>query len=220
MKFGEWTPRPGYLPALSIRQPWAYLIAHGLKDIENRDWPTSYRGSVLIHAGQQFDKDFPYERVASILKRGGKTEILRLRQYQHGGIIGIATLVDVVQSSNSPWFCGPYGFVFKDARPLPFTPCKGALGLFSVRLNVDELAKQQSEQNTMSNHNVGDPVYAEIKNKRYAATVTDVSQNFGYKVELEVPNPFNPGQTLKTKHPQWLPYTKLCSRKVVKGAKQ
>ena len=30
--------------ALSIRQPWAWLIVNGYKDIENRDWKTHYRG--------------------------------------------------------------------------------------------------------------------------------------------------------------------------------
>ncbi len=30
--------------ALSIRQPWAWLIIHACKDVENRDWPTRVRG--------------------------------------------------------------------------------------------------------------------------------------------------------------------------------
>lgn len=38
------------MKALSIKQPWASLIAHGIKDIENRTWATKYRGKVLIHA--------------------------------------------------------------------------------------------------------------------------------------------------------------------------
>lgn len=32
------------LPILSIRQPWAWLIVNGYKDIENRTWPTHFRG--------------------------------------------------------------------------------------------------------------------------------------------------------------------------------
>lgn len=35
---------------LSVRQPFAHLIVAGVKDVENRDWPTSYRGTLLIHA--------------------------------------------------------------------------------------------------------------------------------------------------------------------------
>ena len=38
-----------------------------------------------------------------------------------GGIIGMVDLVDVVETSKSPWFIGPYnGFVLKNPRPLPF----------------------------------------------------------------------------------------------------
>ena len=32
--------------ALSIKQPWSWLIVHGHKDIENRDWSTQLRGRV------------------------------------------------------------------------------------------------------------------------------------------------------------------------------
>ncbi len=43
------------MKALSIRQPWAWLIANGYKDIENRSWRTNFRGEFLIHAGKKFD---------------------------------------------------------------------------------------------------------------------------------------------------------------------
>ncbi len=39
------------MKALTIRQPWASLIAHGVKTIETRSWKTSYRGPIAIHAG-------------------------------------------------------------------------------------------------------------------------------------------------------------------------
>jgi hypothetical protein len=38
------------MKALSIKQPWASLIAHGIKDIENRNWRTHFRGKIYIHA--------------------------------------------------------------------------------------------------------------------------------------------------------------------------
>lgn len=40
------------LPALSIRQPWAWSIVTVGKDIENRCWRTKYRGDFLIHAAK------------------------------------------------------------------------------------------------------------------------------------------------------------------------
>jgi len=45
---------------------------------------------------------------------------------------GEAEIVDVVRQSGSPWFFGPLGFVLKNARPLPFMPCRGQLGFFDV----------------------------------------------------------------------------------------
>ena len=35
---------------LSLRQPYAYLVTRGTKNIENRSRPTRYRGPFLVHA--------------------------------------------------------------------------------------------------------------------------------------------------------------------------
>ena len=44
------------MKALTIKQPWATLIALGEKKIETRSWSTKYRGPLLIHAGKSVDK--------------------------------------------------------------------------------------------------------------------------------------------------------------------
>ena len=36
--------------SLSIKQPYASLIAHNIKNIENRTWKTHFRGRIYIHA--------------------------------------------------------------------------------------------------------------------------------------------------------------------------
>lgn len=38
------------MKALSIRQPWAWLILHGGKDMENRSRRTHMRGRICVHA--------------------------------------------------------------------------------------------------------------------------------------------------------------------------
>ncbi len=38
------------MKALSLHQPWASLIAEGMKTIETRPWATKYRGPLAIHA--------------------------------------------------------------------------------------------------------------------------------------------------------------------------
>jgi hypothetical protein len=50
---------------------------------------------------------------------------------ERGGIIGEAEITDCVDHHNSPWFTGPFGYVLANARPLPFIPCRGMLGLFT-----------------------------------------------------------------------------------------
>ena len=47
---------------ITIKQPWASLIVHGIKDIENRTWPCpdKYIGQkILIHASLKPDRE-PY----------------------------------------------------------------------------------------------------------------------------------------------------------------
>lgn len=39
--------------ALTLHQPWASLVALGVKTVETRSWATSYRGRLLIHAGRR-----------------------------------------------------------------------------------------------------------------------------------------------------------------------
>lgn len=114
---------------LSIRQPWAWLIVNGLKDIENRRWPTLVRGQILIHAGKEMThQDYlDCAKFCAPLHLGLPLEHI----LQRGGIVGFARLVGCVRDSDSPWFTGPYGFKFKNAWPLPFTPCKGELGFFT-----------------------------------------------------------------------------------------
>ena len=125
------------MKALSIRQPWAWLIVHGHKDIENRAWPTKFRGRIYVHAGKAFDYDgFNYLcRNAYLLKGVNLEAFVSLALYPPLGIIGEVDIVDCVTQSDSPWFVGPYGLVLRN--PVAYTepiPMKGRLGLFEVEM--------------------------------------------------------------------------------------
>jgi hypothetical protein len=113
--------------ALSIRQPWAWLIVHGYKDVENRTWPTRRRGPFLVHAGKTLDHE-GYEFVEA---EWSHIWMPAPKDLELGGIVGRATLTDCVHIHPSPWFSGPCGFVLADAEPLPFQPCRGMLGFFT-----------------------------------------------------------------------------------------
>lgn len=108
--------------ALSIKQPYPHHIFHDGKDVENRDWPTKGRGWFLIHAGVS----------KSELDREDEADMAMPR----GGIVGAARIVDCVTDMDSVWFFGRYGFVLRDAIPIPLVPCKGMLGFFSPPAEV------------------------------------------------------------------------------------
>ena len=128
--------------ALSIRQPWAFLIVNGFKDIENRDWRTNYRGPVLIHAGAKMERDALADLYAGRHPvTGAPFEAARAHPAWSdlfsgrlcGGLVGTADVYDCVEASASPWFVGDYGFAMRGAMPLPFLASKGALGFYKAR---------------------------------------------------------------------------------------
>ncbi len=116
------------MKALSIQQPWAWLIVNRHKPVENRGWPTAIRGQVLIHAGQKFDQA-GYELVRDCYP---EIEMPAPTEFPRGGIVGAASITDCVTYLKSSWFTGRYGFLLDDARPLPFVPYRGQLGFFNV----------------------------------------------------------------------------------------
>lgn len=101
------------MKCISVRQPWASLIVKGYKDVENRTWPTSYRGPLLIHAGIANPKHgkawWAIDRAIDALPHEAKAwaylawMALRCGQEPLGAIIGQVELVDCVQGHGSKW---------------------------------------------------------------------------------------------------------------------
>lgn len=123
------------MKALSVKQPWAWLIAANYKDIENRRWATSFRGRIYIHAGLRFDnKSLRSAQVKTkgLLDEQAKMVVVDLaRSWKTSAIIGEVDIVDCVTRSESPWFTGPYGFVL--ANPALYDepiPCLGKTYFF------------------------------------------------------------------------------------------
>ncbi len=139
--------------ALSVRQPWAWLIMYAGKDVENRSWRTDYRGEILIHAGKRWDNDirvgtkniylYALENLLDdhglsfdFLKRwaaANKRQTLA-DAFQLGGVIGKVEIVDCVQNHESQWAVdGQWHWVLANPQPLDFYLCKGRLGLFDIK---------------------------------------------------------------------------------------
>ncbi len=126
--------------ALSLKQPWAALLAHGRKTIEVRRWPTARRGYVLIHAARVSDeRREAWARVPPELEAEARIT---------GGIVGAGELTgcltyrtledfkeDQARHLNElSWFQGPvlYGFTFEKLTPLPFRKYPGWMRFFPV----------------------------------------------------------------------------------------
>lgn len=134
--------------ALSIRQPWAWLIVHGHKDVENRSWPTSYRGPLIIHASATVARSY-YEEAAAEVERSFGITVPPLAQIERGGVVGMADLVDCVHKSESRWWIpDSCAFVLANARPLPFKPYRGALSFFHIPAAELGLAAHIAEETT------------------------------------------------------------------------
>jgi hypothetical protein len=117
---------------ISIKRPWAGLIVKGIKPVENRNWYTSYRGPLLIHASQSWDED----GVQWILSKFPElTDFIRHTIHRKGELIGQAELIACVKYYRSEWFFGPYGFVFANAVEFSESiPYRGRLGIFEVKI--------------------------------------------------------------------------------------
>lgn len=146
------------LRILTVRQPWAWAIIHGGKDVENRvrniagDW----RGKIAIHVGLQVEGSPLDRRVA---EAAGALSRAKSPAMQHvvsqigmpdlpgwkvppfygnrGAIIGVVDLVDVHHLDSAACYDdteyaedGMYHLILKNPRPLAEPiPYRGALGL-------------------------------------------------------------------------------------------
>lgn len=134
------------MKCLTICQPYAELIARGDKLVENRTWPTSHRGPLLIHAGK------------SRKWLSGDNYGIAIDSMVFGAIIGVCELRDCLAVyagpdtlrfddaavvRRHPWLTqhrhveGPWCWVLQECRrfetPIPY---RGAQGLFNVPMEV------------------------------------------------------------------------------------
>jgi hypothetical protein len=120
--------------ALSVRRPWAWAIVSGYKDVENRSWPTDYRGTLLIHAGQRVDR--------AGLDRLDLLGHAYPEDLTVGALVGTVEVVDCIPDSDSEW-AEPGAWHWVLSRPTEFkTPiaCLGRLKLFAPDVSRRRLA--------------------------------------------------------------------------------
>jgi hypothetical protein len=134
---------------LTVRQPWAWAIIHGGKNVENRtqNIAGSYRGPVAIHAGRGWSHQGAFDqRVlgavcetnhidAPIVEAQGYLEPDMDEFHPSGVVIGVVDLVDVDRLPEplcSPWAMDDHHhLVLRNPRALAVPiPAKGRLGLW------------------------------------------------------------------------------------------
>lgn len=124
-------------------EPFATLIAHGVKTIETRSWKTNLRGDLYIHAGvTKYD-----------YKNKGKEfiELAKKYEYNPGHILCKCNLVDCVLMTEEyieyiktnqfiNYICGSfevgkYAWILEDVEVIKPIPIKGKLGLWNVSID-------------------------------------------------------------------------------------
>ena len=127
------------IKTLSVKQPWAWAIANGLKTIETRTWIPHHRGETLIVSSLKPDK-LMLDWLVS--QRGADI----LKQIEYGKALAIADLVECrrmvradAKAAMCPYYEGAYGWVLVNVRKIkkPY-PVKGRLGLYETRRPKDD----------------------------------------------------------------------------------
>lgn len=125
------------MKALTVCQPHAWAIVHGPKRIENRTWPTRYRGRIWIHAGQsRLWEDDPLPNCVRP----------SVEQLVFGAILGSVDLVDCLFLSDDrvdyddPYCIGPICWILANPKPLarPY-PIGGKQGLWNIPSEVAKI---------------------------------------------------------------------------------
>lgn len=142
------------IPALTLRQPWASLVALEAKRIETRSWRTSYQGWLAIHAAKTLSKterllceQEPF-RAALLCDASLDPTCLLATQLPRGCIIAIARLdsclpMEAIEWPDEPernfgdYASGRYAWYLSHIHRLPQPiPARGALGLWRVAIPV------------------------------------------------------------------------------------
>ena len=150
------------MKALTLWQPWAWAVAFGGKDVENRTWAPPVgieRERIAIHAGRRLVplEDPAWADCKARLREASKrsTRILPALpilpgrdDLPHGAIVATAIVkgvigpFPVVKADPSPWWSGPWGWELEDVIPLErAVPCAGTQRLWEVPEPVEFLVR-------------------------------------------------------------------------------
>ena len=127
------------MKVISIKEPFATLIANGIKKIETRSWKTNYRGELFIHAsGKQLAKEF--------IKNDFVLDLIKNMDMNYGHIICKCNLVDCIYMDEQflnyikqnqieynlgEYKLGRYAWIIEDVEPIYPMPAKERLNIWN-----------------------------------------------------------------------------------------
>jgi hypothetical protein len=137
--------------AISLWQPYATLMALGLKTIETRGRRTHVRGALAIHAAREC---YPYAGLPEDLKALLRQQGLESQALQRGCVLAVVSLVDCQPTeelpiSNPERCCGNYapgrfGWLTRDVRRLAEpVHCRAKQGFFFLPDAVEAAVRAQ-----------------------------------------------------------------------------
>ena len=152
--------KKNYVPrCLTIWQPWASLIAYGIKRFEGRKWNSGYRGPLWIHAAsteprpedireverfyrQNFQRDKNHTKNRDKLNTDTKRELIFPKKYPTGCLVGLVDMQDVWTGQQyqqrlpkhlEKESVNPYVLVFRNPRILRIpVRCGGSKGIYEI----------------------------------------------------------------------------------------
>ncbi len=124
--------KPEY--ALSLQPPWGILVCINVKNCENREWRSNYKGRVYIHQSNCWGRD----AMNTIMHIDYSAWLYLLNHQPEAhwyGIIGETTFGECTDFIKSPWFFGKYAYPCFDGilyeKPIL---CPGHLGFFKPEI--------------------------------------------------------------------------------------
>ena len=130
------------MKVLTIKEPFATLIAKKVKYIETRSWKTNYRGEIYIHAGLA-------KITKEIKERKGLSELYSEDELKYGYIICKCNLVDCVYMTKDfiemekeknlanfivgRYEVGRYAWVLDNIETIKPIVAKGKLGIWNYK---------------------------------------------------------------------------------------
>jgi len=142
------------MKALSVKQPFAGLIARGIKTLEIRSQKTNYRGELLICSASKPVHELTnyYHYLGDISSILYSPESMNDRFYQNGLSICKVNLIDCIpfdgtseqnlaacleKEAINNYFPKPnyYAWVLEGAKPIEPFRVKGQLGIFNIEFN-------------------------------------------------------------------------------------